>query len=213
MSKLRLIGLVAGLTMLGTVAAQAAPGYSTANVNIRTGPDTEFPSLGVIPEGDDVDIKGCLRDESWCEVSWDGDRGWVFSEYLAFDRGGRYVALPDVGPAAFSIPLVTFIASDYWERHYVGRPWYKERTRWYAHKVRPRVGWRPPPAGKRNPGWWRKDYRAPTGLKPPPERDWRRPPKHDRDARRDHHRGGHNHDRGHDRGHDHGRGDHRSDRH
>lgn len=202
MKKLRLIGAVAGLTLLGMTAAQAASGFSTANVNIRTGPDVDFPSIGVIPEGDDLEITGCLRDESWCDVIWAGNRGWVFSEYLAFEQRGSYVALPDVGPAAFRIPFVTFTTRDYWDRHYVGRSWYKDRSRWYSHRVRPRQGWRAPPSGKRDPGWWRKDYRAPQGLRPPPDRNWKRPPRDRRDDRRDDRRGD---DRrgGEHRGHDH----------
>lgn len=204
MRRINLIGIIAGLTMLGTAAAQAAPGFSTANVNIRTGPDTDFPSVGVIPEGDDLDIRGCLKDESWCDVIWAGNRGWVFSEYLAFEqRGGGYVSLPDVGPAAFAIPIVAFAAREYWDRHYVGRPWYKDRARWYGHKVRPRAGWRAPPPGKRTPGWWRKDYRAPAGFRAPPSdfRNWKRPQRDRRGDRRDDRRGdqrGHDH-RGHDR--------------
>ena len=185
MKTLRLFGAILALATMSAATAQAAPGFSTANVNFRTGPDVDFPSMGVIPEGDPVDIRGCLRDESWCDVLWDGSRGWVYSEYLAFDYRGEYVPLPDVGLAAFRIPIVTFVARDYWGRHYVGRPWYKDRDRWYAFKVRPRAGWRAPPPGKRDRGWWRKDYRAPAGLKPPPDR-WRR---HDRrDDRRDHRR-------------------------
>ena len=129
MSKLKLIGAIAGLTLMGTAAAQAAPGFSTANVNMRTGPDVEYPAVDVIPEGDPVDIRGCLRDESWCDVIWAGNRGWVYSEYLAFERRGEYVSLPDVGPAAFSVPIITFAARDYWDRHYVGRPWYRDRDR------------------------------------------------------------------------------------
>lgn len=201
MSKLKLIGAIAGLTLMGTAAAQAAPGFSTANVNMRTGPDVEYPAVDVIPEGDPVDIRGCLRDESWCDVIWAGNRGWVYSEYLAFERRGEYVSLPDVGPAAFSVPIITFAARDYWDRHYVGRPWYRDRDRWYSYKYRPRAGWRAPPPGKRTPGWWRQGYRAPTGLRPPPDR-WRRDDRrHDRHDRRDDRRGGDH--RGHDhRGHD-----------
>ena len=48
---------------LGAAAAQATPGFATANVNIRTGPDIVFPSVGVIPEGEPLGIEGCLRDE------------------------------------------------------------------------------------------------------------------------------------------------------
>lgn len=174
MRRLKLmIGVIAGLAMMGAAAAHAAPGVSTANVNVRTGPDTDFPSVGVIPEGDDVEIAGCLRDESWCDVIWAGNRGWVYSEYLAFDQRGEYVPLPDVGPEAFHVPFVTFVASDYWGRYYVGRPWWGERDRWYAYKVRPRVGWHAPPPGPRRAGWWRSGYHAPHGMGPPPDR-WRR---------------------------------------
>jgi len=181
----RLIGAVASLMVLGLASAQAAPGFSTADVNIRTGPDTEFPSVGVIPEGDEIEIAGCLRDESWCDVIWAGNRGWVYSEYLAFEQRGGYVSLPDVGPAAFHIPFVTFVARDYWDRYYVGRPWYRDRDRWYAYNVRPRAGWHAPPPGPRNAGWWRKDYRAPVGMGPPPNK-WRRMERpHDRRDHRD----------------------------
>ena len=136
---------------LGATAAQAAPGFSTADVNIRTGPDIEFPSVGVIPEGEPLSIEGCLRDESWCDVRWDGGRGWVYSEYLAFDDRGRWVPLPDVGPAYFRIPFITFAARDYWDRYYVGRPWYRDRDRWYSYRVRPRVGWMAHRAGRAAP--------------------------------------------------------------
>jgi uncharacterized protein YraI len=160
---------------LGAAAVQAAPGYSTANVNMRTGPDTDFPSVGVIPEGDPLDVQGCLRDESWCDVIWGGNRGWVYSEYLGFDYRGQTTLLPDVGVAAFGIPVVAFAAADYWNRYYVGRPWYADRQRWFGFRVHTRPGWRPPPPGPRHAGWWRQGYRAPTGMRPPPDRGWKRP--------------------------------------
>jgi uncharacterized protein YraI len=161
---------------LGTAAAEASPGYSTANVNLRTGPDTDFPSVGVIPEGAPIDVRGCLRDESWCDVIWGPNRGWVYSEYLGFDYRGQTTLLPDVGIAAFGIPVVAFAASDYWNRYYVGRPWYADRARWFGYQVHARPGWRPPPPGPRHAGWWRSGYRAPGGMKPPPGAGWHRPP-------------------------------------
>ncbi len=177
----KLVAAVMAFAAMGVAAAHAAPGFSTANVNIRTGPDTEFPSVGVIPEGSPINIRGCLRDESWCDVIWDGNRGWVFSEYLAFDQRGEYVPLPDIGLSAVGLPVVAFVASDYWRRHYVGRPWYRDRDRWIVYKARPRVGWRPPPPGPRQRGWWRNSYAAPPGMRPPPNRGWKRPPRFDRD--------------------------------
>jgi uncharacterized protein YraI len=202
--KIRIVaGAALALAMLGATAAQAAaPGYTTANVNIRTGPDTEFPSVGVIREGDDIFVEGCLRDESWCDVRWDGNRGWVYSEYIAFKQRGETVLLPDVGLSVFNIPTITFTANDYWRRHYTGRPWYKDRDRWVAFKPRPRKGWRAPPPGPRKHGWWRSGYRAPEGMRAPPERGWKRPERsEDRRGRMDERRGEHR-DRPNDRPHD-----------
>lgn len=184
------LGILAGaalaVAMLGATSAYAdAPAYTTANVNIRTGPDTDFPSVGVIPEGDDIFVEGCLRDESWCDVRWDGERGWVYSEYIAFDYRGETTLLPDVGLSVFDIPIISFAAERYWDRYYVGRPWYKDRNRWYRHTLRPRAGWRAPPSGPRKRGWWRKDYRAPKGMHAPPDRGWKRPARHRGDDRRD----------------------------
>jgi uncharacterized protein YraI len=195
MKKLKLIGAIAGLTLFGVSSAGATPGFSTANVNVRTGPDIDFPSVGVIPEGDPVEIAGCLEDESWCDVIWAGDRGWVYSEYLAFEDGsGEFVALPDVGLAAYRIPVITFYAGDYWDRYYRGRPWYRDRARWVDYRWRARPGWHAPPPGPRRRGWWRAGYRAPHGMGPPPDRWHRRHERHERrdewrDDRRDFRRG------------------------
>ena len=191
MRRLKLIGAVIGVMIGGVAAAQAAPGYATANVNMRAGPDIDFPRVDLIPDGSPVDIRGCLADESWCDVVWGGSRGWVISEYLVFDYRGRYMPLPDIGLAAIRLPAIRFVANDYWGRHYVGRPWYAERTRWYAHKPRPRPGWRAPPPGARKAGWWRTGYKPYAGMKPPAERWERRHDRRDdrrdrRDDRRDH---------------------------
>jgi uncharacterized protein YraI len=137
------------IATLGVAAAHAEPGYATADVNMRTGPDIDFPSVAVIPEGEPLYVEGCLRDESWCDVTWGPERGWVYSEYLAFDYRGETVLLPDVGPAYFRIPLITFIAADYWGRYYVGRPWYRDRDRWFAFR---RACWMVCPAPWSSPG-------------------------------------------------------------
>ena len=62
---MRLLGLAAAIISFAamTAAAQAAPGFATADVNLRTGPDIEFPSAGIIPEGAPIDVQGCLNDE------------------------------------------------------------------------------------------------------------------------------------------------------
>jgi uncharacterized protein YraI len=173
--KVRTLAAAAMAVALLGAAAHAEPSFTTANVNLRTGPDIDFPSVGVIPEGDDIFVKGCLRDESWCDVQWGPDRGWVYSEFIAFDYRGETRPLPDIGVAAFGIPFVTFVAADYWGHYYVGRPWWRERARWFAYTPRVRVGWHAPPPGPRVPGWWRAGYVAPHGMHAPPGAGWHRP--------------------------------------
>jgi len=176
--RLRIVGFLIAFATFGAAAAHAEQAFTMADVNLRTGPDVEFPSVDVILEGEPVDIKGCLRDESWCDVSWYGGRGWVFSEYLAVEDDGQIVPLLDVGLVEFSIPYVSFAVADYWGRYYVGRPWYRERDRWFSYRIRARSGWQGPPRGPRRPGWWRSGYHAPSGMRPPPSGAWRRPIHH-----------------------------------
>ena len=176
--RLRIVAVLIAFATLGSAAAHAERAFTVADVNMRTGPDVEFPSVDVILEGETVNIEGCLRDESWCDVSWEGGRGWVFSEYLAVEDGGRMVALLDVGLVEFRIPYVTFVAADYWDRYYVGRPWYRDRSRWFSYRIRARSGWHAPPSGHRSPGWWRAGYHAPRGMRSPPT-VWRRTERHD----------------------------------
>ena len=114
--------------------------------------------------------------------------------------------LPDVGLVEFRIPILSFVATDYWGRYYVERPWYRDRDRWFSYRIRSRQGWHAPPPGPRRPGWWRSGYHAPSGMRPPPDRGWRRPvhhgPRNLRDGRNE---------RGEDRR-DRGRRDERGDR-
>ena len=176
--RLRIVAVLIAFATLGSAAAHAERAFTMADVNLRTGPDVEFPRVDIIPEGEPVDIAGCLRDESWCDVSWDGGRGWVFSEYLAVEDDGQMVALLDVGLVEFRIPYISFVAADYWGRYYVGRPWYRDRDRWFSYRIRSRQGWQSPPSGTRRPGWWRSGYHVPSGMRPPPDRGWRRPIHH-----------------------------------
>ena len=203
----RILVVIAALATLGMASAHAKPAFSTADVNMRTGPDIEFPPVAVIPEGEPVYIKGCLRDESWCDVIWEDDRGWVYSEYLALDYRGELMPLPDIGLVEFRIPIISFVATDYWGRYYVGRPWYRDRDRWFSYRIRSRQGWHAPPPGPRRPGWWRSGYQPPRGMRPPPERGWKRPihhgPRDLRDGRKE---------RGEDRGDRGPRRDERGDR-
>lgn len=140
----RTIWLPALFTLFAAPAlAQAADGYVTANVNLRAGPDIDYPRVDTIPAGDSVDIYGCTDGWEWCDVAYRGDRGWVAGNYIETIQNDRYAPLPQYG-AQFGIPIVTFVISSYWSNYYSRQPFYRERHRWYQRPI-PRRPAPPPP--------------------------------------------------------------------
>ena len=166
---------------LAPVSALAAEGYTTANVNLRSGPGTDFPSVEIVEEGESVEIYGCLETIPWCDVSYEEQRGWISSAYIDIDYHGRTVTLEPRYYQTMRIPVVTFEFDDYWNRHYRRRGFYNRRDHWrdyYAREVfRPAQpiprrfpGVRPPPPppvdyysrpGRRPSSGWGEEHREP----------------------------------------------------
>ncbi|HET7718250.1 MAG TPA: DUF1236 domain-containing protein [Bauldia sp.] len=92
---------IGGLLIAGP--ALAVPGYSTAHLNLRTGPGTQYPVVGVMEYNVRSDITGCLADWTWCSITVAGLSGWASAEYLVIDQGGQVMQItgPDSG-----IPVV-----------------------------------------------------------------------------------------------------------
>jgi len=100
----RIAALGAGITLLLAAGpALAIPGYSTAHLNLRTGPGTQYPVVGMMEYNVRTNITGCLVDYSWCSVAVAGINGWASAEYLVIDKGGQVMQItgPDSG-----IPVV-----------------------------------------------------------------------------------------------------------
>lgn len=80
-----LAAVIAVVTLAVTTAASyAAPAQATANVNVRSGPGTNFRVIDTLIRGERVDIQYCRG--SWCFVEKRGPNGWVSANYLS--RGG-----------------------------------------------------------------------------------------------------------------------------
>lgn len=161
---LLVIALATGATVLSASSATAAEAYTTANVNMRAGPSTDYPAVTTLSAGQPVTIYGCLSDGSWCDVAARSDRGWVSNKYLSA-ASNNYVEL-----RTLALPAVVFSYA-YWDSYYSHRPWYN--TYWghgrprppYAHRPGHRPpGWRPPPG--RPPGVYPPGTRPP-GVRPP----------------------------------------------
>lgn len=73
--------IAAAVIVLGaSVAAQARPVLVTADLNVRTGPGTQYPSVGVIRGGSNAEVGRCYT--GWCEISWGPLRGFSSQAYL-----------------------------------------------------------------------------------------------------------------------------------
>ena len=92
-------------TILVAGPAFAVSGYSTAHLNLRSGPGTQYPIVGVMEYNVRSQITGCLADYSWCAVNVAGLSGWASAEYLVTDEGGEIIQIDTAG-ATTGIPIV-----------------------------------------------------------------------------------------------------------
>ena len=98
MVRTRLRSWLMGLAALALpAAAVAGQAYTTANVNLRAGPDTDYPVLRWVPEGTTVEVHGCLEEYQWCDVEAMGERGWMHGGYLAYPYQQQYVPVVNYG--------------------------------------------------------------------------------------------------------------------
>ena len=98
-----LLNIATGVAVAATAVvvflpgAYAAPGTLTSNVNVRSGPGTNYGVVDTVRRGEQVDVQQC--EGSWCYIAKPGPDGWVASSYLS--TGGR-------GPINAGEPGVSF---------------------------------------------------------------------------------------------------------
>src|SRR5687768_15187311 len=103
-----ILGLLA-LTSVPASAQQFAPGgrvatvRTTAEVNLRSGPGTQYRVLIRIPRARAVQLLGCVPNFVWCRTSYLGRVGWVSAAYLAPRPGVR--SLPPRLPFPLPVPI------------------------------------------------------------------------------------------------------------
>lgn len=170
-----ILAATTGIGLAPSLAHASSKAFATTDVNLRAGPSTSYPAVDVVRDGDPVRVFGCLQTRSWCDVSYGGARGWMSSNYLAY-QGPRYRY---EGPRAVEVieaPVITFSLGGYWGDHYRSRDFYRDRARydrdpdWRDHRRDDR-------RDRRDDRWDRRDDRRDARY-----RDDRR---YDRDGRRD----------------------------
>ena len=121
------------LASLGIASAQNA--YTSRPMNVRAGPNGDYPLVAQLDAGTPLDVHGCLDDWSWCDVSFEDNRGWIYAGGVSFVYQGGRVPLYSYGPS-LGLPIITFSLMTYWGDYYRGRPWYAQRDTW-SHRTLP----------------------------------------------------------------------------
>jgi uncharacterized protein YraI len=83
-------------TMLGLAtmsAANAASGFTTTAVNLRTGPGIAHPVLVAVPASQPLTIIGCISSYAWCDVVWGSYRGWISADYVSYLSAGSALSI------------------------------------------------------------------------------------------------------------------------
>jgi uncharacterized protein YraI len=118
-----------GATVMIAAPANAGPGYAVSRLEVKAGPDYGYPTVGFARPGSRIEINGCLPNWSWCDVTTRNDRGWVRASDIQAEYRGRRISYG----TAWHVPTFTFTFGNYWDAHYKGRPFYRERVRWERH--------------------------------------------------------------------------------
>ncbi|ROP83635.1 uncharacterized protein YraI [Stella humosa] len=155
------VGLALIAVLPAVPAAAQSQGWVTTNVNMRSGPGTEYPPVLVVPAGAPVQVFGCIEGYVWCDVGFNEARGFVAGSLISYEYQNVRRPVVEIGPQ-IALPIMAFALGSYWDNHYRGRSFYRDRDRWDRRYVSaPRPGYRPPPAYRPPPRavYHRPDYR------------------------------------------------------
>ncbi len=83
---------IASAAMLTAAQAQTI-GTAVTDLNLRSGPDPQFPVIGMIRENQRATVLGCIEDSRWCQVDVRGRTGWAYSQYMTM-TGDMAAILP-----------------------------------------------------------------------------------------------------------------------
>lgn len=96
---------VAVLSM--STSAFAFQGTATADVPLRSGPGPTHTIINTIDRNAHVEVEGCLSNSNWCQVTSNGQRGWVWGANLTTRHSGQTVVLTDQRQI-LQVPTVTY---------------------------------------------------------------------------------------------------------
>jgi len=82
--RIKLFLLAIMLTIYPRVAFASDFYIAKSDLNVRTGPGANFPTIYTLEKGSEVEI--VLKEKNWYKVSYSGQTGYVSSKYLKFSK-------------------------------------------------------------------------------------------------------------------------------
>ncbi|MGR3762315.1 DUF1236 domain-containing protein (plasmid) [Roseobacteraceae bacterium NS-SX3] len=79
---------LAAAPVLAQTSAQAV-----TDLNLRAGPGPDQEIIGVIAKDASAEVEGCLEESNWCKVTYEGNTGWAYGEYLTGEISDTYVPI------------------------------------------------------------------------------------------------------------------------
>jgi uncharacterized protein YraI len=141
----KFLGVAAALAAFAAFPAHAdstTVWFVPGPVDLRAGPDNTFPVVATIPAQAHMDLEGCLSGWTWCDVSWNGQRGWVSGHDIESIYQNKTSYVTELGPTV-NVPVVTYNTSTYWDTYYKTQPFYTKREEFVKWEPAPSV---PPPS-------------------------------------------------------------------
>jgi uncharacterized protein YraI len=132
--KITAVALLAAVSLPTIALAQGFTGTAVVitDLNLRAGPGPVYPVLTTIPANATVNIYGCDVDLAWCDIDWNGNRGWSYSAYLTY-AGPVAAPLPAPVPLPQVVqnapPTVVYDQEAYFNQYYQNQTFYNDRAR------------------------------------------------------------------------------------
>jgi uncharacterized protein YraI len=121
-----ILPLAAAAVALAPMSAFALTGFTDESTSLRAGPDSDAPRITRMPKNARIEVHGCIRRYDWCDVSYQGTRGWVDSDDVEIAYQGARTYLRERAVVE-QVPVVRFEFDRYWDDYYRGHVIYKER--------------------------------------------------------------------------------------
>ncbi|QXT40619.1 DUF1236 domain-containing protein [Gymnodinialimonas ceratoperidinii] len=107
-----ILGLSAASLLMGTAASAAVQANATTDLNLRAGPGPQFDVIDVIDGEGEVTVTSCLETRNWCEVTYEGQTGWAFADYLTASMDGSAVVVSQTPEVEVEIVRYDDIAAE-----------------------------------------------------------------------------------------------------